>query len=149
MRPSLTGQRAPQTHTQCPPPIPSRDLRPECVSGLQAVRSNSKCPIDKFLSRRLANMEPGSGAMGTRWVKDDKSQPSGQAESTNIHLHLIHRAALANHWSQPSQGARGVALSSPCGSKKLWDDGRCQNSQSCQQARGGPSSKGEGGCTHL
>lgn len=43
-----------------------------------------------FLSRGLVNMEPASGEMGMCRVRDDKSQPSGQAESTNTHLHLIH-----------------------------------------------------------
>jgi hypothetical protein len=35
-------------------------------------------------------MEPASGEMGMCGVRDDKSQPGSQAESTNTHLHLTH-----------------------------------------------------------
>lgn len=37
-------------------------------------------------------MEPASGETGVCRVRDDKSRPNGQAESTNAHSHLISSA---------------------------------------------------------
>lgn len=71
-------------------------------------------------------MEPASGEPGMCWVRDDKSRPSGQAESANTHLHLIHQPSLAREPLLP-QG-KGLASRSPFGS-----DGRELGDLSCQQ----------------
>lgn len=90
-------------------------------------------------------MKPASGEMGTRWVKDDKSQSSSQAESTNMHTHLIYQGHPRQPLGLSHFRGHGLALRHPFVSKKLWDSEKWQSSQSCQQARGGSSIKGEGG----
>lgn len=56
-------------------------------------------------------MEPASGETGMCRVRDDKSQPNGQAESTNAHLHLIHQPSLASEPLLPP--GQGLASRSP------------------------------------
>lgn len=86
--PSVAGQRVPRSHTKCPPPIP-----PEGLSALAAFRLLGAIPnaLFIFLSRGVVNTGPAPGEMGKYRVKDDKSQPSSQAGSADIHLHLIHQ----------------------------------------------------------
>lgn len=70
-------------------PIP-----PQGLSALAAFRLSGAIPNAPFifLSRGVVNTGPATGEMGKYGVKDDKSQPSGQAESADIHLHLIHQS---------------------------------------------------------
>jgi hypothetical protein len=42
-------------------------------------------------------MEPAPREKGMYWVKDDELWPKNQAESTNIHLHLIHQGTFTSH----------------------------------------------------
>lgn len=66
-------------------------------------------------------MEPASGETGVCRVRDDKSRPNGQAESTNAHLHLIHQPSLASEPPPPQGRPQGQGLASrrPSGSANL------------------------------
>lgn len=104
---------------RCGPPRPAPPPSPQGWSALAACRLSGAVPAAPFifLSRGLVNMEPASGETGVCRVRDDKSQPNGQAESSNAHLHLIHQPSLASE-PLPPQG-RGLASRRPSGAANL------------------------------
>lgn len=122
---------------------------PQGLSALAAFRLSGVIPNAPFifLSRGLVNMEPASGGMGTRWVKDDKSRPMARLRALIFTYISFIRATvspgLASHWVSAISGARGVS-SGGTGLQEalgLLEAG----SVSCQQAPEGPAAKGNGG----
>lgn len=129
-------------------PSPSQPP-PQGLSALAAFRLSGVIPNAPFifLSRGLVNMEPASGGMGTRWVKDDKSRPMARLRALIFTYISFIRATvspgLASHWVSAISGARGVS-SGGTGLQEalgLLEAG----SVSCQHAREGPAAKGNGG----
>lgn len=85
------------------------------------------------------------------WVRDDNSR-LWQAQSTNTHLQLTHRATVSpgptSHGASAPQGPGAVVSSGGIGPQGALGLMGHDSSWSCQQAREGPSSKGEWGGPH-